>query len=214
MKRKPLLGLCPIGKFVFSHEDAMKYKKILQGKLTDWDVDFVDLESVLPDGIVRDQKHVEPVIEHFKKAGIDCLFLPHCNFGTEGAAGMIARKLNVPTLLWGPRDEAPLADGSRLRDSLCGMFATSKVLRKLGVTFSYIENCSIEDDKFKDGLDMFLRAANVANVFRKGTRIGLLGQRIDFFWTTIVNESELLEKFNIEIQPLDLVTFVENVKTR
>ncbi len=214
MKRKPLLGLCPIGKFVFSHEDAMKYKKILQGKLTDWDIDFVDLESVLPDGMVRDQKHVEPVVEHFKKAGIDCLFLPHCNFGTEGAAGMIARKLDVPTLLWGPRDEAPLADGTRLRDSLCGMFATSKVLRKLGVTFSYIENCSIENDKFKDGLDMFLRAANVANVFRKGTRIGLLGQRIDFFWTTIINESELLEKFNIEIQPLDLVTFIENVKTR
>ncbi len=27
---KPLLGLCPIGKFVFSHEDALRQKRVLQ----------------------------------------------------------------------------------------------------------------------------------------------------------------------------------------
>jgi len=214
MNSKPLLGLCPIGKFVFSHEDAIKQKNILQVKLKLWDVRFIDLDTVLPDGLVRDQRHVDAAVKHFQQAGVDCLFLPHCNFGTEGAAAMIAHKLDVPVLLWGPRDEAPLADGRRLRDSLCGMFATSKVLRKLGVVFSYIENCSPDDLKLKEGLDTFLRAANVANIFRKGTRIGMLGQRIDFFWTTIINESELLEKFNIEILPLDLVTFINNVKRR
>lgn len=27
------LGFCPIGKFVFSHEDAMRYKGVLEEKL-------------------------------------------------------------------------------------------------------------------------------------------------------------------------------------
>ncbi len=212
--KKPLMGLCPIGKFVFSHEDAIKQKILLQKKLREWDVRFVDLDNVLEDGMVRDQKHVDAVVTYLKAAGIDCLFLPHCNFGTEGAAAMIAKKLDVPTLLWGPRDEAPLADGTRLRDSLCGMFATSKVLGMLGVKFTYIENCRIDDPQLQEGVDTFMRAANVANVFRKGCRIGQIGQRIDFFWTTIVNESELLERFNIEILPIDMVDFIRYAKDR
>jgi len=127
---------------------------------------------------------------------------------------MIGKKLDVPTLLWAPRDESPMNDGTRLRDSLCGMFASSKVLHKLGVKFTYIENCRLDDPFFKDGILNFLRAANVAKIFRKGVRIGHMGQRIDFFWTTIVNESELLERFNIEILPIDMIDFIANAKDR
>ena len=115
---RPLLGLCPIGKFVFSNEDAIRQKQAVQAKLRAWDVPFVDLEGVLQDGLVKDQAHVDRAVEHFRAAGVDCLFMPHCNFGTEGAVGMIGKKLGVPVLLWGPRDEAPEPDGRRLRDTL------------------------------------------------------------------------------------------------
>ena len=212
--RQPLLGLCPIGKFVFSNEDALKYKELLQARLADWNVAYADLDDVLEDGLVKDQAHVDTAVAHFRQAGVDCLFLPHCNFGTEGAVGMIARKLGVPALLWGPRDEAPLPDGRRLRDTLCGTFASSRVLRKLGVPFSYIENCRVDDSALQVGLDMFLRAANVAAAFRGGMRIGHIGQRIDFFWTTIINEAELLDRFNVELLPLDMVDFIDAVKDR
>ncbi len=211
MPVKPRLGFCPIGKFVFSHEDALRQKGILEQRMKGWEVDFVGIDEVIPDGMVRSQDHVEPVVEFFKSQKIDALFIPHCNFGTEGAAGMIAHKLGVPTLLWGPRDEAPLADGSRLRDSLCGLFATSKVLHKLNVTFTYIENCGVDDPAFVEGFDTFMRAANVVKKAR-GMRIGQIGQRIDFFWTTIINESELLERYGVEILPIDMVEFIEQVK--
>lgn len=210
----PLLGLCPIGKFVFSNEDAVRFKTLLQQKLAAWGVRYVDLEGVLEDGLVKDQAHVEPVVEHFRNARIDCLFTPHCNFGTEGAVGMIAHKLGVPVLLWGPRDEAPLADGSRLRDSLCGMFASSKVLSKLNLPFTYIENCRIDEPALPEGIDTFIRATNVADALRNGIRIGHIGQRIDFFWTTIINESELLDRFNVELLPLDMVDFINAVRER
>jgi L-fucose isomerase-like protein len=210
MKRvRPLMGLCPIGKFVFSNEDAVRYKQLLQAKLKAWQVDYVDLENVLEDGLVKDQAQVDTAVEHFRRAQIDCLFMPHCNFGTEGAVGMIGKKLGVPVLLWGPRDEAVLPDGRRLRDALCGLLASSKVLHKLNVPFTYIENCRVEDEPLAKGLDTFLRAVNAAKVLRNGVRLGLVGQRIDFFWSTIINESELLERFNVEILPLDMVEFID-----
>lgn len=205
------LGFVPIGKFVFSHKDALNYKKQIEERLNKWKINYVSIDKVIPDGMVRDQKHVLPVVEFLKKEKIDGLFIPHCNFGTEGAAGMIAKGSGVPVLLWGPRDEKPLRDGTRLRDTLCGLFATSKVLHKLGVPFTYIENCRVEDKEFKEGIENFIRVLSVVKSF-KDMRIGQIGSRIDFFWTTIVNESELLEKFGIEILPVDMVEFIEKIR--
>ena len=211
---KPLMGLCPMGKFVFSHEDAVRYKNLLRERLDEWGVRYVDLDGVLEDGIVRDQSHVDAAVAHFRKAEVQCLFLPHCNFGTEGAVGMIARELDVPTLLWGPRDEAPLPDGTRLRDTLCGLFASSKVLHKLGVRYAYIENCRVDEPALREGVDTFVRAVNAAEVLTRGARIGHIGQRIDFFYSTIVNESELFERFNVQVIPIDMVEFIGRVKSR
>ncbi len=213
-KEKPLLGLCPIGKFVFSHKDAMRIKGQLQSQLRQWGVDFADLDGVIEDGMIRDQSQAAAAVAHFRQAGVDAVFMPHCNFGTEGAAGIIGRDLAVPVLLWGPRDEAPEPDGTRLRDSLCGMFASSKVLNKLGVPFSYIENCRMEDPVLEAGVRDFVRSAHAAQALRRGMRIGHIGQRIDFFWTTIVSESELLERFRVEVLPVDMVLFVRDVRQR
>jgi len=214
LKRKSAyLGLCPIGKFVFSHEDALVQKKKIIEKLNKKNIEFCDLEAIIPDGIVRDQNQVKSVVDYFKNKGIDALFIPHCNFGTEGAAAMIAKKLSVPVLLWGPRDGAPLQDGTRLRDSLCGVLATSKVLNKLRVPFTYIENSNIEDKVFSQNLDLFLKAATVVKTF-KNIRIGQIGVRIDFFWSTIINESELLDKFGIQILPVDMADFINDVLER
>jgi len=209
----PLLGVCPIGKFVFSHEDALAQKTAIFEKLNEMKINYCTIENVISNGMVRDQKHVEPVVEHFKKQRIDALFVPHCNFGTEGAVGMIAKKLSVPVLIWGPRDEAPLPDGSRLRDTLCGMFATTGVLYKLQVPFTYIENCRINENQFEQGISLFIRASAVAKAIRK-MKIGQIGNRIDFFWSTIIDERDLLQKFGIQVFPIDMVEFLWNIKKR
>lgn len=210
---KPLLGFCPIGKFVFSHEDALKYKRAVQRKMDSMGVNYTGIDGVLKDGIVRKVEDVEKAVKYFSSKQIDAIFMPHCNFGTEHAVGLIGRDAGVPALLWGPRDERPLPNGTRLRDSLCGLLASSKVLHKLGAPFTYIENCRVEDKIFEQGLTDFLRTAAIVKGFRK-IRIGQIGQRIDFFWTTIVNESELLEKFGIEVLPIDMVELIKEVKLR
>ena len=214
MHQQPvLLGLCPIGKFVFSHEDALRYKSRIEERLRAWDIPYVGVDEVAPDGIVRRTEDVAPVVRHLRAAGVDGVFMPHCNFGTEHAVGLIGRDLGVPVLLWGPRDEAPLPDGTRLRDSLCGLFASSKVLHKLAVPFTYIENCRLDEAPLEAGVNNFLRVMSVVKGFRH-IRIGQIGERIDFFWTTIINESELLERFGIEVLPLDLPAVIDATKAR
>jgi len=211
-KRKVLLGFCPIGKFVFSHEDALVQKRRLAEVLRGRGVAFSDLDDVLPDGMVRDQQHVEPVVRHFRRQEIDALFIPHCNFGTEGAAGLIAKQCGVPVLFWAPRDGPPEADGSRLRDSLCGALATSKVLHTLRVPFSYIPNGDVDDPAFGAGLDRFLRAVRVVKTLRT-MRIAQVGERIDFFWSTIVSEADLLQRFGVQVLPVDLAQLLGRLET-
>ena len=43
------------------------------------------------------------------------MFSQHCNFGTESAVAKVAKEIRKPFLIWGPREEAPPSDGSRLR---------------------------------------------------------------------------------------------------
>lgn len=215
MKKKIKLGFCPIGKFVFSHEDALIQKKKIEAAMSAQGVTWVGLDEMLPggDGLVRRQDDVGPVVDFFRREAIDALFIPHCNFGTEGAAGMIAKECGVPTLLWGPRDGAPLEDGSRLRDTLCGMLATSKVLHTLRVPFSYIINCHPEEETFIAGFDRFCRAARVVKTL-KSLRIGVLGQRVDFFWSTIGSEMDLLQKFGTQLIPYEMALFLDRVIKR
>ena len=211
MYDKVKLGLIPIGKFVFSHDDAMRYKAKIEQKLDSMGVRYAGIDGIVADGIIRSYEDVAPAVKYMRAQDVDCVFMPHCNFGTESAAGLIGQKMGVPVLLWGPKDHAPLPDGTRLRDTLCGILASSKVLGKLGVPFTYIENCELEDPVFSEGVDRFIRAANVVKRLR-GLKIGIIGNRIDFFWSTIVDENDLLQKFNIEVLPLDLLRFTRMVK--
>lgn len=211
MDNKVIIGYAPTRRRIFSVEDALKYKKLISDKMKDMNIEFVDIEDINAEGLLRCAEDVEPVVEKFKAAHVDALFIPHCNFGSEHSCAKVAKALGVPVLLWGPRDEAPLADGSRLRDSQCGLFATGKVLRRMRVPFTYIPNCRVEDELFEKGLRIFVAAANVVKEFRHA-RILQIDTRPGDFWTMMVNEGELLERFGIQLFPITMVEFVDRVK--
>ena len=121
------LGLAPTRRSIFSAPDAVKYANLTRKRLKQLDVEFVDIEDFNGEGLLYNDTDREKVAQKFKREKIDGLFLPHCNFGTEYIAARLSKELNVPVLLWGPRDERPDTQGIRLRDSQCGLFATGKV---------------------------------------------------------------------------------------
>lgn len=200
------LGFAPTRRFTFSAEDAMRYKKMIRAFLDKYDeIEIIDIDDINDEGLLYDNtKMALDIAEKFNRAHVDCVFVPHCNFGTEDTVAKLCKAVGKPVLLWGPRDEDPLEDGFRLRDSQCGLFATGKVLRHFNVPFTYIPNTSVDDPIFVRGFENFLRVANVVKAFSK-IRVLQISTRPAGFWSVICNEGELLEKFNIQIFPISLV---------
>jgi L-fucose isomerase-like protein len=208
------LGFMPTRRSFFSKEDALKFKNLIFAeieKLAPENVTIHGLEWLNGEGLLYDDQDAGKVADYFISRKVDAVFAPHCNFGTENAVAQVAKRVQKPLLIWGPRDEAPLPSGERLRDSQCGLFATSKVLQRYNVQFTYIINSRITDPVFRKGFDNFIRAANVVK-FTKNVRIGQVASRPQSFYSIIVNENELLERFGIEIIPFNLDTIVRQVK--
>ncbi|WP_019636763.1 L-fucose/L-arabinose isomerase family protein [Paenibacillus fonticola] len=205
--KKLKLGYAPTRRFTFSAEDAFKYKVMIKEKIQSFGMDFelVDLEGINEEGLLYDD-HIaaDKIAERFKRENVDAVFFPHCNFGTEDTVARVGKALGKPVLLWGPRDEAPLEDGMRLRDTQCGLFATGKVLRRFNVPFTYVTNSRVDSPVFERGFTNFVAAANVVKQFRS-LRILQIGPRPTSFWTMMCNEGELLERFGIELHPITLI---------
>ena len=119
-----VLGFAPTRRSIFSAPDAVKYANLTRDKLRELGVQFVDVDDIAEDGLLHDDADRIRIAEKFKTAGVDGLFFPHGNFGIEYEVARLAKELNIPVLLWGPRDERPDENGIRLRDSQCGLFAT------------------------------------------------------------------------------------------
>ncbi len=205
------LGYAPTRRSIFSAPDAVKYRGLTRQRLEELGIEFVDIDDINEEGLLYDENDRLKIVEKFKRENIDGLFLPHCNFGTEYLCGRLAKDMGVPVLLWGPLDERPEPNGVRLRDTQCGLFATGKVLRRFQVPFTYMTNCRLSDPVFERGIKDFLAVCNIVKTF-KNIRILQIAPRPYDFWTTMCNEGELLEKFNIQLSPIPMPELMDAVK--
>ena len=205
------IGLAPTRRSIFSAPAAVEYANRTRDKLRKMGISFVDIDDIADDGLLHNEEDRIRIVNKFKEEKVNGLFVPHTNFGTEYEVARLAKELNVPVLLWGPRDECPDENGIRLRDSQCGLFATGKVLRRFQVPFTYLTNCNLEDEVFEEGIYRFLAVCNVVRVFRQ-MRILQIGPRPFDFWSTMCNEGELLEKFNIQLAPIPLAELTAQIK--
>jgi len=209
------LGIVPVKRGVgfTSIENTLISKNNALATLSNIDhpVELVTIDSIVPDGIATSPEQVWDIVAHLQSQGVDAVFMLHTDFGSEEVVAKIARALNRPVLLWGARDDAPSPEGVRIRDTQCGMFASSKVLQRFGVPFTYIENCHVTDPAFSQGVETFCRAASVVKAFR-GMKILKIGERPGSFLSVMSNEDELLSRFGIEIIPLPVARLVNTVK--
>lgn len=205
------LGFCPTRRDLFSKSEAIKYAGLIKNAISSFDIEIIDLSSINEEGLLYDKVHLRDIIKLFRDQEIDSLFFPHCNFGSEALVAQVAKALSVPVLLWAPRDDAPLENGMRLRDSQCGLFATGKVLRRYNVPFTYLTSSWYNSDEFKTGFEKFLAVSNVVKAV-KGLRILQISTRPEPFCSVICNEGELLERFGIQLYPITLTELVSEME--
>ena len=205
------IGFAPTRRSIFSAPDAIKYANLTRERLKELNIDIVDITEFNDEGLLYDENDMQKISAKFKAKGIDGLFVPHCNFGTEYIVAKLAKDLGVPVLLWGPRDERPDEKGIRLRDTQCGLFATGKVLRRFQVPFTYLKNCRLTDTTFEQGMRRFMAVCNTVKAFRN-TRVLQISTRPYDFLTCMSNEGELLEKYNIHLAPIPMPELTAEVK--
>ncbi len=214
--KKIKIGFAPTRRSIFSAPDAVKFANLTRDRLRELGVEFVDITDINDEGLLYQECDRIKIRDKFRSAGIVGLFFPHGNFGTEYECARLAKEMGVPVLLWGPRDERPEPNGVRLRDTQCGLFATGKVLRRFGVPFTYVTNCRLTDPEFARGIKTFLAVCSVVKTFRN-IRILQIAPRPYDFWSTMCNEGELLEKFNVQLAPIpmpELTAEMKKVKTQ
>lgn len=205
------IGVAPTRRNIFSKSSALQLKEEIYHKLEELNVPYVGIEDINDEGLLFGNDSVEKVVEKFKREKVDGVFFPHVNFGTEDLVCKVAKELNVPVLIWGPRDGAPTKEGYRLTDSQCGLFATGKVLRRFKIPFNYMTNCSVDDVAFERGMRVFMGVSNVVKEFRN-LKILQLSTRPADFWTMMCNEGELLERFGIQIVPVSMPDLTKAVR--
>jgi len=216
MQKKVRIGVAPTKRGFLSMEAAKrqkdKFMAVIRAVKPDR-IELIDIDDVCENGIAFRPGDIAPAVSKLKMSHIDALFVPHCDFGEESVITEIAAAMNVPTLLWGARDERPNSAEARGRDTQCGMFASSKVLMRRGVKFSYIFNCETESGEFRDGFETFARVAAVLKSLT-GLRIAKIGARPASFMSVMTDEAQLLTKLGIltvPIAPVQIATLAKKL---
>lgn len=213
------IGICPIRRWIkeppkrigifqsdYAVENKQKAVSYIKKHFSDEITEFVDIDFLNEEGLLCLESDCQKVVDYFKEQKINALFIINCNFGTENCAGLVARDLHLPTLLWGPRD-TNFTNDIRYTDTQCGLFAMSKQLKRNGVKFTYIENCEVDSPVFEKGLKDFFSVACMVKNFRN-MKILQVGSRIKPFKSIMYNELELTEKFGIDINIFNLAEAV------
>ena len=203
------LGVAPTRRDIYpSPEDAIENKKVIMGALNNIfegipGLEVFNIDDVIEDGLLVEERDVAKIEKYFKSKEIDALFVPHANFGQEESVAKLAYLLNVPVLVWGPRDGSP-KEGEPFRqyDTHCGLFATTRALLRYGVRYTYVENCWLDSPVIENAIKDFINVASVVKAF-KNMRILQLSNRPRQFLSVKVNEGELLERFKIEVTPVE-----------
>ncbi len=189
-------------------ENKDKAIKFIRDNFADDITEFTDLEWLNDLGVIYKNEDCDKVCEYLRKEKVDALFILNCNFGNEEVLGQVAKKMNLPVLLWGPQDMVFEADGQRYTDAQCGLFAISKQLRRYKIPFSYIENCPVESEIFSQGLKKFLSVVTMVKNFKNLT-VTQVGTRLTPFKSVMYNELELTEKFGINLNNVNMAVVMD-----
>lgn len=197
------IGYAATRRGCFTHPEGKEYREKIKETVAGWGAELVDIDGINEEGLLVEPTDVEKAVKVFKDADVDGIFIANCNFGEESVAAMAAKELNKPILLWGPRDNTPVPDEDRTRDTQCGLFAIGKALRRYNLPFTYIPNVALEDPTLERGYKSFVAVCSIVKNFKK-TRILQISTRPQPFWSVICNEGELVEKFGIEVFPVTI----------
>lgn len=190
-----------------AEERGRAYVRYIQENYASEQISFVDLTGINEVGVMYNEADAQRVAERFVAEKVDAVLIINCNFGNEEISAMVARDVGKPVCIWAPLDDEFAEDGMRFTDSQCGLFGVSRQLQRLHIPFSYIPSSDVRDETFRNGFLKFVSVSCMLKNFR-GMRIAQVGMRPKPFCSVIFNEGELMEKFGLQIIPVNLAVIL------
>ena len=93
------IGLVPVRRGMgFSEtDDVLRSKTNLYEALKSvkGSIEWVDLEGIVPDGVAATPDQIPVVTAHLKAAGVDGVFMIHCDFGLEEIIARVAKAVEI-----------------------------------------------------------------------------------------------------------------------
>lgn len=121
VKKTLTLGVAPVKRasrdMNFAKRQKDRFMEVIR-KIRPDVVKIVDIDDLSENGIAFRNDVVPAIVQKFKEAQIDALFVPFCDFGEESVASAIAGAFRLPTLVWGNRDEFPNTRAGRGPDTV------------------------------------------------------------------------------------------------
>lgn len=208
------IGYLPTKRSFLSMQEAVRQKEMaiqVIREIIPEMIQVVTLDDICENGIAYKEKEVPTIINWFKDADVDALFIQFCDFGEESVVANVAAALKVPVAVWGARDERASTFEERGRDSQCGMFAATKVLQRLNVKYSYLYSEPASSETFREGFLNFVRVVSVIKNLN-GLRIAKIGERPQPFMSVMGNDATLLSRFGITSVPISPVVIANRTE--
>lgn len=148
------------------------------------------------------QENVEEITKEFREKQADVIVMVYGAFTGDDVASYFTEMLNVPIILWAPR-EVPFEKDDRLySNALCAMTMNAAALRKMGTSCHTVYG-GLEDHRAADKVKSLLTAYHVIKAM-KHTRLGLFGYRPTAFYNCNFDEGLIRRTFGIKIEETDL----------
>ena len=209
-KERIKIGVATIRRADFPAAPAAVQKELLKEALACYPADFIFVDDVCEDGLGYRTEDADLMAEKFRREKVDGIFIAHCDFGAEYVAGRLAGKFDLPLLLWGSSD-GEIKNNLLQRYTMCGIFATGKIIADYQKPFDYIPTCSPGSPRFDRYVRNFIRECSIVKAFRS-MKILQISTRPEPFWSVKYNEQELLERFGIEVLVRGMSEFVSDIK--
>ena len=77
----------------FNKDEARRIKDEIEEKLSAYEgLEIINLNFLNEEGLLFDPNDALKAAKHFIDSGVDAVFVPHCNFGSEEAVCRLARR--------------------------------------------------------------------------------------------------------------------------
>ena len=151
--------------------------------------------------IVDSTQAIESAVALFRQSGVGLVILLYGAFTGDDVSAAIAQELNVPLILWAPR-EPELGGGRLLSNAMVALTMNSASLSRLGC-LSYPVYGGLESEEATGRVLSLVRAYATAHRMRQMT-LGLFGYRPTAFYNSAFDEGLIRRTFGIKMEETDL----------